>query len=153
MIYNLFVGFELVYLAYFLTRVIDALWVKRLVWLLVGLNLGFQLIYLVKTDFHKFNVRAVLLESVILIVPCLVYFREIFLTKRAVNLLREPSFWMVTGILFYTFLKIPVVLFTDYVWHHLSSTLGFELYSGNNFALIVTYTLFIKAMTCRRKVH
>lgn len=153
LIYSLFTCFELVYFAYFLTTVTVTVWLKRFVWILVGLCLGFLSILLYRQDLGHVNLWASLLESIILVIPCLSYFHGIFLRKHVVNLPQEPSFWMVTGVLFYMFLQIPVVLFASYGLHHLSDEFALELYSGNNYALIVTYTLFIKAMTCRRKIY
>jgi hypothetical protein len=149
LIYNLFNGFELVYFAYFLTRVIDSRRVKRLVWLLIPL--GFLVIYLVQADFQKVSAVSILLESVILMIPGLTYFHEIFLTKWVGNLLREPSFWMVTGIVFYIFLQIPIIMFTAYFSYHDGVAVGSEVYAIHNYVLIITYILFIKAMTCKRK--
>jgi hypothetical protein len=151
--YFLFTCFELVYFAWFLTMVTDSWWMKRVLWTLVGLALVFLCWHLLRRDLRHLDAWADLLEAVILIMPCLVYFREIFLTRRPVNLLQEPSFWMVTGVLFYMFLRIPVILFADYAWYRMSVSLGLELYAVNNYALIIIYTLFIKAMTCRRKVY
>lgn len=90
-------------------------------------------------------------EPVILIIPCFTYFKEIFSRQEIGQLDREPSFWMVTGILFYFLLAIPTIWFTGFYVHEGMFSTASAVYSINNYSQIITYILFIKGMTCAKK--
>jgi hypothetical protein len=93
---------------------------------------------------------AYVLDALYLIVPCLVYFYELFTTSKLLFLKNHPSFWIVTGILFYNSCTIPLFLLTGYFarkapsYEHLISSLNYILYS-------ILYLLFIRAYLCRTK--
>jgi hypothetical protein len=93
----------------------------------------------------------VVLESAIIMIPCLVYFRELFTAKELVNLFGEPAFWLVTGIFFYLATIFPLFIAAPYLRGHGLFQVGKTLYSINNFAIVIAYLLFIKGFTCRIK--
>jgi len=148
--YNLYTPFELFIFAWFLSRIIYSPQIKRLLILLLMLFCLFFIIYSLKSDIGKnINVIAIILESVIIIIPCLTWYRELFARSEPVNLFLEPAFWLVTGIFFYLTTIIPYLVTSFYLTSHglygIIKTLG----SINNFSLVVTYMLFIKGFTCR----
>jgi hypothetical protein len=149
-VFNLFTVFELLYFSYFLTRLIESHRIIRVVWILDGLLIGYLLYYLLMKEIAHVAEWAVIFESFILIIPCLVYFREVFSTPKVLDLRREPSFWMVTGIAFYFFLLIPTLLFSSYYLKMKMRDVCSSLYSVTNFSQVFSYVLFIKAMTCRK---
>jgi len=150
--YNLFTPFELFAFSWFLFQVIQSSMIKKaLIALLVVFSIFF-IQYSLKTDLGKKpNSIAVILESVIIIVPCLTYFRELFAWKEPVDLLKEPSFWLVTGIFFYVATIVPLYVTNNYLAGHGMETVAKSLSSINNFALSISYLLFIKGFTCRIK--
>lgn len=90
-----------------------------------------------------------------LTVFCLLYFYQLFNNAPLLNLLREPSFWIVTGVFFAMSLCIPFAVFIDY----LRSNLPTEYYIIFSNLLMFCYTImhlfFIKAFICsvqKRKV-
>jgi hypothetical protein len=93
----------------------------------------------------------VVLECVIIMIPCLVYFRELFTAKEVINLFTEPSFWLVTGIFFYLATVFPLFIAEPYLKEAGFLQVRKSLYSINNFAVGITYLLFIKGFTCRTK--
>ena len=149
--YNLFTLFELIVFAWFLFQVIRSIKIKVTLIILLSMFIIFFILYSILKGLDNFNDIAVALESIIIIIPCLTYFREIFTWKEPVDLLREPSFWLVTGIFFYLATIFPLYVTRPYL-----TTNGFmgvtkSLYSINNFALSITYLLFIRSYTCRIK--
>jgi hypothetical protein len=119
---------------------------------LVVLFSVFFTFYSLQTDLgRKFNVLSIILESLIIIVPCLTYFRELFTGKEPVDLTKQPSFWLVTGIFFYLAAIIPLCASTDYLFSHGLTKAVNNLSSINSLTLVVTYLLFIKGFTCRVK--
>jgi len=150
-LYNLFTPFELIIFSYFLFQVIQSLLVKKLVVILICLFAIFFVQYSLQKGLGDSNDIAVVLESVIIIIPCLTYFRELLAWNEPVNLLREPSFWMVTGIFFYLATIIPLYMTRSYLYTHGFAGVSKSLSSINNFALSITYLLFIRSYTCRIK--
>jgi hypothetical protein len=55
------------------------------------------------------------IEFFFLIAPCFFYFAELFSRPSPISLFRRPSFWITTGIFFYTFISIPYYFITDYL--------------------------------------
>jgi len=151
-IYNLFTLFELFMFSWFLFGIIRSSLIKRILIALVIIFTISFICYCVWVDLGKYlNTLAVVVESIIIVIPCLTYFRELFTRNRPIDLLREPSFWMVTGIIFYLATITPVNFAGAYLSHRGYSQVALNLYSINNFAFVITNLLFIKGFTCRRK--
>ncbi|HVU53708.1 MAG TPA: hypothetical protein VHD83_01580 [Puia sp.] len=149
-IYNLYTPFELFAFAWFLFRIIQSPQIKRLLIASLMLFCLFFIIYSLQTDIGKtLNVIAIVLESLIIIIPCLTWYRELFTRNEPVNLLKEPSFWLVTGIFFYLATIIPFYVTSFYLNSHGLLGVAKSLSSINNFSLVITYMLFIKGFTCR----
>jgi hypothetical protein len=149
-LYNLFTPFELFIFSWFLFQVIQSTFIKKVLIASLLLFSLFFILYSLRTDLgNKANAIGVVLESVIIIIPCLTYYRELFTRSEPVDLLREPSFWLVTGIFFYLATIIPFYVTSNYLVSHGLARAAKSLASINNFALVITYLLFIKGFTCR----
>ena len=99
---------------------------------------------------HSFEI-AVMVASIVIVIPCISYFRKSMLYPIVVNPEKDPAFWMITGIFFYFSIRFPVFWFTAYFVHIGKLQLTAAVYSIQNFALVISYILFIKAMTCLKK--
>ena len=89
-------------------------------------------------------------EFIFLLPPCFFYFYNILTVDSEVSLLKRPTFWIVTGILFYSLISIPYYLLNRYLSDRdtqLWSTLQAALY-------IIPFTLnfafLIKAFLCKK---
>ena len=150
MTYKLFTLFELFVFSWFLYQILYSDRMKKgLILLLVLFCLFFLWSSLPGQPGQSSNDLAVNLESLIVIIPCLVYFKELFARPVPGDLLREPSFWLVTGIFFYLATIIPLFLSGSYLYDRGFRKIAISLYSINNFALSIAYILFIKGFTCR----
>jgi hypothetical protein len=152
-IYNLFTLTELCSFSWFLYQVIRSRIVKKiLIALLILFGLYFLQYYWLKEGLVvDFSSVGVVLEAIIIMVPCLTFFRELFTRAEPVDLMREPSFWLVTGIFFYVVTIFPLYLTRSYLYDHGFAAMAKNLHSINNFAIGITYLLFIRAFTCRTK--
>jgi hypothetical protein len=56
------------------------------------------------------------IEFLSLVPPCLVYYYELLKNDPIANLYQHPSFWIVTGILFYSVNSIPYLLIDRFVY-------------------------------------
>lgn len=149
--YDIFTLFELLYFSYFLSRLIDSRGTKRLIWTLAFLFLACFVLYTLHPALFDGAGWFIILECIIIIIPCLVYFMEVFSKPHTADLWVEPAFWMVTGILYYFFILIPTILFVYYFDSQHKPALALAVYSVNNYAQVISYLLFFKGMTCRLK--
>jgi hypothetical protein len=63
------------------------------------------------------NLLAVL-EFLILMIPCFSYYQQILMTESKLRLFERPSFWIVTGIFFYSLISIPYYLLDTFIYEH-----------------------------------
>jgi hypothetical protein len=84
-----------------------------------------------------------LLETISLVPPCLIYFYQLFQTNDPQPLKDQPSFWVVTGVLFLKACSIPLLLTVDLMTGHQNAvfTLNYILYT-------VLFVLLIMAYLC-----
>ncbi len=150
-LYNFYTVFETFAFTYFLFQVIHSVTIKKLTILLLCLFALFFIKSYLANDLYIINDPAILFESVIIITLCLTFFKELFTRPETVDLLTEPSFWLVTGIFFYLATIFPLFLTRSWLRSQGLTKVLDNLYSINNFALCVTHLLFIKGFTCRTK--
>jgi len=146
---NMYTCYELIFFTYFLILIIHSKLAKKI---LVILDICFFLFCgwtFVTRGLYSGAGPIILFECLILIIPCLVYFRELFTLQKHIDLSKEPSFWIVTAMLFYYFIFPPIVLFNGYFELHKLDAIALGIESLNNFSQIITDILFIKAFTCR----
>lgn len=81
------------------------------------------------------------LESAILLIPSVLYFVELIKSPPTLQLNREPSFWISTGILFFVIIITPFTLILPIIPFEIRQTLDFLGY-------LILIALFIKAVIC-----
>lgn len=95
-------------------------------------------------NFYNWSPQAFALESLLLIIPCLFYFYELFKLLHPVKLNDHPSFWVVTGILFYNSCSIPLFLLLPFIKNNLPSY--YEIFiSLNNILYGIFFLLLTRA--------
>lgn len=126
---------------------------------LLGLAVIFFFYYLIELYFDKRFIRSIsettqsrvyTIESLILLIPCFVYFLELFRKPLIVNLRQEPSFWIVSGLSFFVTCTLPYSLLENYLrknYLYLMTT----LYSVFYIFYILLVLMIIKAYTCNPK--
>ena len=148
----IFTLFELAYFTYFLSQIIQS---KRTIRNLCVTNAIVGVVTIIELftePLRKVNGRLDLAESFILVTAALCYFRELFRAPKYIDLLKNSAFWMATGILFYFVLLVPTVIFTSYFYYYGNKVTGQAIYSLNSYSQIISYALYVKAMTCRQKL-
>ena len=138
------------YFAFLLTQIIQGKRMILITWILLGVYLCFVGYYSF-VRIEKLSVTPALFESCVLIVPGLYYYWEFFRNSEVLNWQGEASFWMVSGIVFYYVLMIPVLSYCTYFYYRVDKEMMYAIYSIGNFSGVVTYSLFIKGMSCKRK--
>jgi hypothetical protein len=92
------------------------------------------------------------IEFFFLIIPCFFYFAELFSKPSEKALFQRPSFWITTGIFFYTFFSIPYYFIVDYL-----SKSEYQYYYELSVALFsipygITFLFLSKAFLCKTEL-
>jgi hypothetical protein len=83
-----------------------------------------------------------------LVIFCCIYYLQLFEDMPTINLLKEPSFWVINGVFFCMCATIPITSLTRYLFNNISRELYFSIESIGAFAYGVMHLFFIKAYLC-----
>ncbi len=90
------------------------------------------------------------IEFVFMLVPCVYYFLHLFKVNSPLPLTNRPSFWIVTGIFFFSLISIPYYLLNRYFF----STQNELRYLFNAVLYFIPFTanfiFLIKAFLCKK---
>jgi hypothetical protein len=92
------------------------------------------------------------IEYLFLLIPCLVYFYELFTIPSLQNLLQRPSFWIASGIFFISFISIPYYTIASYLFYselQYTSPLNAALFI---LPLGITFLFLSKAFTLKTEL-
>jgi hypothetical protein len=115
-LYNLFIPFEFLFYFYILREIIQNTRVKRIIfsvsWLfLLLVILNFLFIQKI-ADFKSITYALVCL---LIVASCIYYFYAVFQLPHSVKLVRQPAFWICSGLLFYYTCSFPIYGLTNFV--------------------------------------
>lgn len=144
--YNLFAYSEFIFFTLFISTQLKEKQYKIAVFacacvciLIIGI-----LLYRSKTlNYHTW--KGAIPLNIFYLVCCLLYFLNIFSNKAHFNLSKEPAFWIITGLLFYSIIDTPFLAIYAQT-SHLSSFLYLII---NGTAYLFLHLFFIRAYTCR----
>ena len=152
-LYNLFSILVFSFYFYVLYQVILSRKAKRIVfhisWIYVSLTL-INIFFIQRiTVFHSmsFSLGCLLIAAI-----CVYYFLELFQMPRSVNLIRQPAFWICSGLLFFYSCSFPVIAFANFLVQLppvILRSLGFVVYLLNVFL----YSSFTIAFLCQLRIR
>ncbi|WP_133053943.1 hypothetical protein [Niastella yeongjuensis] len=155
LLFNTFTTFEIIFYLYIIRCCLYnlkirkiILWVMTIYPVLVLINSAFFQVKTFHTSTYSFG-------CLLIVGACIYYFLELFQSTRSVNLLKEPAFWICSGLLFFYTCSFP--LFG--LWNHLHGLPGIILRNLSTVLQILNvllYSLFSIAFLCRvrfRKVR
>lgn len=152
LLYNFFVIVEFIFYLYVLKSVIFSPSVKKkmnwIIFFFIVLTGTNQVISLKVENFQSVTYA---MGSMLIVIYSIFYFYELFNLPEFVDLLREPSFWIVSGLLFYYTCTYP---FTGMINHlasipKLSYTTIEFLFTWTN---VLLYLIFTIAFLCRIRI-
>jgi hypothetical protein len=143
------ISFEL----YLLREIITSRKAKKILLygFLVYLLLSVVNILLVQSS-RNFNTMTYCFGTFLIITACIYYFWELFQQKASVDLVRQPPFWICSGLLFYCTCTFPVFGLTDLIMR-LPVVILQNLYSILIVINICLYLSFTIAFLCRLKIN
>jgi hypothetical protein len=148
-LYNLECCFEFSFYMSFLYSLIRNFRKTVLIPLVIISFIGFSIIdNLFIQDPLKFNTRVFNTGCVFTIILCLTYFIYLIYRPRTILLTREPSFWIVTGIVFYHSMMLPLYGFINHFINVQYKSVEI-VYTTVHLVDIIFYILLIVAFTSK----
>lgn len=92
--------------------------------------------------------RVYTVEAIILLIPCILYFVEIFRTLPYLKLTDQPSFWITTGLFFFLICTLPYSLLENYLRKYYHDIM-MQLYSIFYLFYILFFVMIIRAYLCK----
>ena len=96
---------------------------------------------------HNYSGCLSVTSCLLQIIPAFYYFYTLFRDPPVKNLLRDASFWIVTGIAFFNGLNIPLFLIETYIMDQFTP-IYLNLYTINYIAYSFLFVLFIIGLLC-----
>jgi hypothetical protein len=146
--YIVFTTFEFIFYLYILRSIIYNVKVKKVILWLMAIYPVLVLINRTFFQTNTFHTNTYSLGCLLIVGACIFYFYEIFQTTHSVNLMKEPAFWICSGLLFFYTCSFPLVG----LWNHLHGLPRIILLNLNavlQFLNILLYSLFSIAFLCR----
>jgi hypothetical protein len=151
--------FELLAYYYFFLKVIHNQTIRGLMKLLIIVFIIILIVF-ISTEFSFLTNRysyvsdiIEIIEFLFLLLPCFIYYFELLRNSSVINLYQRPSFWIVTGIFFYSLISIPYYLVNafffsnQYKYFGLIGLLFFEIPFAINFIFLTKAFLCKKTLT------
>lgn len=83
----------------------------------------------------------------------ILFYNKLFKDLPYQNILLEPSFWIVTGLIFYSTLSLPFYALNSYIKEQFIPTISYNIFSISNILIIIMHLFFIKAYLCTIHLH
>jgi hypothetical protein len=99
-----------------------------------------------------FNTYTYSLGALLIVIMGVIYFFQLFNTNQNTNLLREPAFWIITGLLFSFATSLSLLGVINYVSTLSKNTISL-LFKLLSFVNTILYILYIIAFICRLSIR
>ncbi|HEY4287752.1 MAG TPA: hypothetical protein VGN00_11685 [Puia sp.] len=150
---NLVQMFVIAFQIYLLREIVQGAKAKKvfLYFLLTYLLLSLTNFFLVQKT-GVFNTMTFSLGSLFIVSACIYYFWELFQLRSFVNLVRQPAFWICSGLLFYYACSFPLTSLLNFI-HALPKVILQNLFIIFILLNIFLYLSFTIAFLCRLKTR
>ena len=140
---NVFMLFEFLVCILYIVRNISSRSRKIAIFINAALYLGLIVAASLRNYHILYRSSFFFTESFFLLLPCLLYFYDLFVSGHPVLLKNEPAFWIVTGFLFLNAGSIPMYIAEEFGDHY-----SIAIYSLNYILYTVLFVLLIRAYRC-----
>ncbi len=153
LLYNVFTTLEFIFYFWMLRQVIRQKVARRII-------LFFILLYPVVAGLdilrglsaHRFHSETYALGCFLVAAICIFYFLELFVLPHSVSLVREPAFWICSGLLFFYSCSFPIFGYVNFL-NRLPVVIQLNLGVILDLLNILLYSLFAISFLCRYKVR
>ncbi len=99
------------------------------------------------------NLHVIALTAICKTIFCVFFYYKLFKNLYYQNILKEPSFWIITGLIFCSCLSLPFYGLHSYIKSQFSSLISSNIFSVSNMLIIIMHLFFIKAYLRTIQVH
>lgn len=140
--------FHFIFLSGFIYRVLPNKKISKYIKLLFFTLLLIILFCIFTNDLSLPQHKAYTFTNFGLVLFCCFYYFQLFESMPTINLLKEPSFWIISGIFFCMCATIPVFSLRGYFFDNIPYNLYLSMGGIGFFAYGVMHLFFIKAYLC-----
>jgi hypothetical protein len=152
-LYNFLSIFEIGFYLFFLNSVIKPFSKRKIIPYLIFIYLILALVNIFFIQgIDKFHTYSYIFGCLFIAALCIIYFNFLFRFTKSPALIREPEFWIVTGILFFHAFSLPVVGIINFI-ANIPLRLQILLSEVISFMNIMIYLLFTIGFLCRINIR
>ena len=151
-IYTFFGVFEFLFYSFVLYRLVTSKVVRLMVkfgMIVYPVIVLLNILFIQIKGFHSITYA---LGCLIIVSMCIYYFLELFQSTRSVVLIREPAFWICTGLLFFYCCTFPIFSLTNFI-KNFPKVIIDNIESLLNLMNSLLYSLFTIAFLCRIRIR
>ena len=152
LLYNFFSAFEFVFYLFILMNIIQNPRIKKAILHILWIYPVSVVVNVFLFQVNVFHSITYTIGCLLTVASCIYYFLEIFRKPGSINLLREPAFWLCTGLLFYYTCSFLLLGLYNYI-QGLPKVIISHIYTILTIMNFLLYILFSIAFLCRIKIR
>lgn len=121
--------------------------------LLFFFTIAIEIVLFQFSELNKSNLHTISIINICKTIFCIFFYYKLFKDVPTQNIKLEPSFWIITGLFFYSCLSIPLYALNEYVISKFSSIISSTILAISNIFVIIMHFFFIKAYLCTIRPH
>lgn len=151
-LYHFYTLFEQWFLSYYILIKIINIKEIKVYWLV---NIGFTMFWifnlLALEPINTFNSNTSVISALIILLLCLYYIFELSKSDDILYFQKLPSFWIISGILFYS--ALSTLIFAIYKYYVLQNLVaeGIQIWSLMHFTIVIKYIMISAGLLCYKK--
>lgn len=148
-IQSILILLDLTFWTLFFLKLLNDIKKHKIIKILFIITLSLALYILNYNSTGKSNLHVAALLNICKTIFCILFYHNLFKKISNQNILLEPSFWIVNGLIFYSCLSIPLYGLNSYIKLQFSPLIYYNILSISNMLIIIMYLFFIKAYLCK----
>jgi hypothetical protein len=145
---SLYVILEPIFWGYFFVSFFKNAKTKNLVKIVSSILIFLTLFLVINSGAKGYNHEVVSINNLSYCFYCSIYFVNLFRADPLLTIYKEPLFWIISGVFFYSAVSLPLFPFSDYYRRLNSRELFLPFISAINLVIIIMHLLFIKGYQC-----
>ncbi|MBX2923609.1 MAG: hypothetical protein KF746_15515 [Chitinophagaceae bacterium] len=152
-LYNIFTAIEFVFYLWMFSQIIHHPVIKKFLYNCLWM---YPVVFLMNRLFiqkgEQYHTLTAGLGSLLIVLAAIFYFYELFQSEKSVDLVREPSFWISSGLLFFYSCSFPLYSLISYFYSPSNKIVNY-LVSLSSLLNILLYSSFIVAFLCKIRIR
>ena len=150
---NLFFTIHLIFWYFFFVNYFDNHKTKSLVKKIFFVTVVSTVTVITTNKFEFTNYKLGAISDLNFALYCLLYFISLFRNEPIRKITEDPSFWIITGLFFYSTFSLPLFPIFDYFRNNLLLQVSESVVMVINLLIIIMHLFFIKGCLCLTRQH